>query len=125
MMARVGFAGYYNSIRDAVKVPISVKGIVFEDNRVWLRRNKRNEWELPGGKLDEGEQPGDTILCELREELGLQVEVAEIIQAHLIIIAHRGCLVSLFFTSFCYSSSYLAIFVSVEGLEPSTNGLKG
>ncbi len=37
-------------------VPISVKGIIFENNSVWLRKNEREEWELPGGKLDEGEQ---------------------------------------------------------------------
>lgn len=35
-----------------MKLPISVKGIVFQDGKVWLRRNERSEWELPGGKLD-------------------------------------------------------------------------
>lgn len=39
---------------------ISVKGIVFDDEKVWLRKNERQEWELPGGKLDKGEQPEET-----------------------------------------------------------------
>lgn len=64
-------------------VPISVKGIVFEGGKVWLRKNERNEWELPGGKLDEGEQPKETVVREMREELGLEVEVIDLIDAHL------------------------------------------
>lgn len=68
------------------KVPISIKGLVFDEGKVWLRKNERSEWELPGGKLDEGEQPEETVIRELREELGLVVEVIDIIQSHLYII---------------------------------------
>lgn len=64
-------------------VPISVKGIVFENDRIWLRFNQRNEWELPGGKMDPGEQPEETCAREIKEELGLRVAVHEIIQAYL------------------------------------------
>jgi 8-oxo-dGTP pyrophosphatase MutT (NUDIX family) len=70
-----------------LRAPISIKGIVFEDARVWLRRNERDEWELPGGKLDEGEQPGETVVRELREELGFAVQVIEIVQAYVYTIA--------------------------------------
>lgn len=65
------------------RLPISIKGIVFEDEGVWLRKNERDEWELPGGKLDEGEQPEQTVVRELKEELGFETEVVDIIQAHL------------------------------------------
>lgn len=68
---------------NAYSVPISVKGIVFQDEKVWLRRNERNEWELPGGKLDNEEQPEKAVVRELKEELGFEVEVADIIQANL------------------------------------------
>jgi 8-oxo-dGTP pyrophosphatase MutT (NUDIX family) len=71
-------------------VPISIKGIVFEDNKVWLRYNERSEWELPGGKLDEGEQPEQTITRELREELGFETKVLNIIQSHLYTIKTSG-----------------------------------
>lgn len=67
-------------------VPISVKGIVIEDDCVWLRKNERDEWELPGGKLDAGEQPAETVTRELSEELGFKIEVRDIIQAHLYVI---------------------------------------
>lgn len=56
-------------------LPISIKGILFEDAKVWLRKNERDEWELPGGKLDEGEQPTETARRELLEELGVECSV--------------------------------------------------
>ncbi len=70
-------------MQDTYSVPISIKGIVFEDNKVWLRKNERNEWELPGGKLIKGEQPEDGVIRELKEELGFKVEVIDIVQTHL------------------------------------------
>lgn len=69
-------------------VPISIKGIVFEDQKVWLRKNEREEWELPGGKLDIGEQPEEAVIRELREELGFDVSVIDIVQSHLFTINH-------------------------------------
>jgi len=66
---------------ETYKIPISVKGIVFQDDSVWLRKNERGEWELPGGKLDEGEQPKETIIREIEEELGFEVKVKDLIQA--------------------------------------------
>ncbi len=64
-------------------IPISVKGIVFDDGKVWLRKNEREEWELPGGKLDQGEQPEQTAVREMKEELGFDVEAITPVQAHL------------------------------------------
>lgn len=64
-----------------MKLPISVKGIVFEDGKVWLRKNERQEWELPGGKLDPGEQPTQTVEREMWEELGMRVRPVVPVQA--------------------------------------------
>ena len=64
-------------------VPVSVKGIVFEDDKVWLRSNERLEWELPGGKIDPGEQPEETVIRELAEELGFEVNVEKLVDAHM------------------------------------------
>ena len=68
------------------KIPISVKGIVFEEDAIWLRKNERDEWELPGGKIDEGEQPEETVVRELREELGFNTTIIDIIQSYLYVI---------------------------------------
>ena len=64
-------------------IPISVKGIVFENGKVWLRKNERSEWELPGGKLEKGEQPTETVAREMSEELGFAVLVNDLVHAHL------------------------------------------
>ena len=64
------------------ELPISVKGIIFDKKSVWLRKNERNEWELPGGKLEENEQLEETVVRELREELGFDVRILQITQAH-------------------------------------------
>jgi 8-oxo-dGTP diphosphatase len=35
-------------------------------------------WGMPGGFMDEGEQPAETVRRELREEVGLEVEKVEL-----------------------------------------------
>jgi len=37
--------------------PVSAKGVVSSRNGVLLARNDRDEWELPGGRLEAGETP--------------------------------------------------------------------
>ena len=64
-------------------VPVSCKGIVFEGKQVWLRLNERGEWELPGGKLEFGEQPEAAVIRELSEELGIKVEVKALLTNYL------------------------------------------
>lgn len=64
-------------------MPISVKGIVLEDGKVWLRHNEWGKWELPGGRLEVDEQPEQTVLREIREELGLEVELQGLVDLHI------------------------------------------
>jgi 8-oxo-dGTP pyrophosphatase MutT (NUDIX family) len=71
-------------------VPISCKGIVFEDGKVWLRKNERDEWELPGGKLDPGEQPEQTVAREMAEELGVRVHVVRVVDNYLYTIKTKN-----------------------------------
>ena len=36
-------------------------------------------WEIPGGKIEEGETPEQCIVCEIREELATEVKAEKII----------------------------------------------
>ncbi len=61
--------------------PVSVKGVVIRDGRVLLLRNERDEWELPGGKLELGEDPADCAAREIAEESGWTVTTGPLLDA--------------------------------------------
>jgi len=65
----------------AYRFPVSVKGIVVRDGAVVLVRNRRDEWELPGGKLELRESPERCVAREIEEELGLDVEPKDVVDA--------------------------------------------
>ncbi|TQF01550.1 NUDIX hydrolase [Kitasatospora acidiphila] len=80
--------------------PISIKGVVLDSqNRVLLLKNEREEWELPGGKLELGEEPADCAAREVREESGwdiaagplLDVWMYEPIPGRHVFIVTYGC----------------------------------
>jgi 8-oxo-dGTP pyrophosphatase MutT (NUDIX family) len=63
----------------APRFPVSVKGVIFLGPRAVLLRNEREEWELPGGRLESGEDPVSCLVREVREELAIAVSVHDIL----------------------------------------------
>ena len=63
----------------APRFPVSVKGVVLRAGRVILLKNERDEWELPGGRLEAGETPEGCVAREIAEELGLGVTVGPLL----------------------------------------------
>ncbi|ATY16976.1 NUDIX hydrolase (plasmid) [Amycolatopsis sp. AA4] len=61
--------------------PVSIKGVLVRDGRVLLVRNERDEWELPGGRIEPEETPEQCVAREIAEETGLRVDVAEILDS--------------------------------------------
>jgi len=59
----------------AARFPVSVKGVVVVDGKFVLLKNEREEWELPGGKLESNEEPQSCLVREIEEELGLSVSI--------------------------------------------------
>lgn len=64
-----------------------MKGVVTIDGRVCLLFNERDEWELPGGKLEPGEDPQECLAREIDEELGLTAVPERILDSWLYRIA--------------------------------------
>jgi len=55
---------------------VATTGIIWDRDKVLIGQRKRDgRWELPGGKVDPGETPGECIVREIHEELGLRVRV--------------------------------------------------
>jgi 8-oxo-dGTP pyrophosphatase MutT (NUDIX family) len=83
----------------APRFPVSVKGVLLFGEQCVLLQNERAEWELPGGKLDPGEQPMTCLAREIEEELGIGVEIGAILDSWLydiqgkveVLIVTYGC----------------------------------
>jgi 8-oxo-dGTP pyrophosphatase MutT (NUDIX family) len=81
------------------RFPVSIKGIVFLGDRVVLLKNERDEWELPGGRLEAGEDPAACVAREIREELAIAVRVEalldcwlyEVLPGQEVVIVTYGC----------------------------------
>lgn len=58
--------------------------VIVREGRVLLTRRTDGQhlagmWEFPGGKLEPGESPEETLVRECREECGIEIEVGEIL----------------------------------------------
>ncbi len=57
-------------------------GIVWKDDRILIDQRPAEGllgglWEFPGGKIEEGESQTDAVIRELREEVGIEVDVGQ------------------------------------------------
>ena len=62
--------------------PVSIKGVLLIGGKVILVKNDRDEWELPGGRMDPGETHEQTLVREFREELSIDVEPLGLVDSY-------------------------------------------
>ncbi|TAK98492.1 MAG: NUDIX domain-containing protein [Rhodospirillaceae bacterium] len=75
----------------AYRYPVSIKGVVVNSGRLALLKNERNEWELPGGKLEPGETPAQCLTREISEEIGIPTHVRDILDAWVYEVSPKTC----------------------------------
>ncbi|HET7191247.1 MAG TPA: 8-oxo-dGTP diphosphatase MutT [Pseudolabrys sp.] len=79
-------------------VLVAACALVDADGRVLIAQRPQGKpmaglWEFPGGKVERGERPEETLIRELKEELGITVS--------------EGCLAPLVFASHGYPDFHL------------------
>ena len=62
----------FDSISD--KFPVSVKSLIFDDKRFLLIKNERDEWDIPGGKIENNHNVIETLVREVKEELNITID---------------------------------------------------
>jgi len=96
----------------AYRFPVSVKGVVLHAARVVVLQNERDEWELPGGKLEPGESPGDCVRREIHEELGLHVIIGPLLDSW---VYHIAAGVDVLIVTYgCYPTPFASVTYSPE-----------
>jgi len=100
--------------------------ILIENGRVLLTQRKagahlEGKWEFPGGKVEPGEDPREALRRELREELGIETAIGEILEvtSHRYVEAERT-VVLLFFLAARTTDSPAVRAVDVAAFEWAT-----
>ena len=98
-------------------VLVAACALVDADGRVLLAQRPEGKslaglWEFPGGKVEQGETPEETLIRELQEEVGIMTKVA--------------CLAPLTFASHTYDDFHLLMPLYVcRRFEGVAKGLEG
>ncbi|GLR48933.1 8-oxo-dGTP diphosphatase MutT [Shinella yambaruensis] len=96
---------------------VAACALVDADGRILLARRPEGKslaglWEFPGGKVEQGETPEETLIRELDEELGIRTKVA--------------CLAPLTFASHTYDDFHLLMPLYIcRRFEGTAHGREG
>ena len=74
------FSKFIKTDELADKFPVSVKAIIIDDNRVLCLKNERDEWDIPGGKIDFNEDIEECLKREVKEEVNLKIKNLNILK---------------------------------------------
>jgi 8-oxo-dGTP diphosphatase len=96
---------------------VAACALIDADGRILLAQRPKGKsleglWEFPGGKVEPGESPEETLVRELKEELGIETRIA--------------CLAPLTFASHAYEDFHLLMpLYACRRFEGSPRGMEG
>ena len=74
------FSRFFKTDELADKFPVSVKAIIIDNKRLLCLKNERDEWDLPGGKIDFNEDIEECLKREVKEEVNLEIKNLNILK---------------------------------------------
>ena len=95
---------------------VSIKGVVVRDGKVLLLKNDRDEWELPGGRIELDESPEECVAREITEETRWKVTTGPILDSWMYYIEQAGKYVFIV-TYGCYPNDHVEPVLSFEHRE--------
>jgi len=99
------------------KYPISIKGVIVLNERIILLKNEREEWELPGGKIEPNETSEKCLVREIEEELNIDIEIQVLMDTWFYNILNKVNVFIITFLCKPINSDTLKIKISVEHKE--------
>ncbi len=104
-------------------IPVLAAVIFNERGEVLLARRKSHlsqglKWEFPGGKLKVGESPEACLKREIREELGIEIEIKQIYQAVNFSYPGKNILLLAYLAGYCSGSFVLTDHQQVQWVAP-------
>lgn len=63
------------------KLPVSIKAMIVDDNKILCLKNERNEWDFPGGKINFNEDVEACLKREVKEEVNLDIKNLNILKS--------------------------------------------
>jgi len=92
---------------------ISTAVVIWHDNNILLaQRSKDHYWEFPGGKIDPGETPEECCVREIKEELGINIQLDKFLGK--IVGYFRGRKMKLYAYSASWISGKIRLYVHRE-----------
>ena len=77
VLHKKGKGGNYMKTIEVVAAAIKKDNLYLATERGY--GDLKGKWEFPGGKIEEGETPEQALVREIREELGAEIEVYDLI----------------------------------------------